>query len=176
MKTVELHTRMCIAFQPYRKDWEDWKLSDYCFLQYREIVATELFLRTGSIKEVACSLRRSESTAKQRVQHSLIRLESSLSVFEKWKQIRKSDFENNYLLFPVKGLPVSVGLRNRLCSLGETLEEILNKHDYNSIRLTRGVGHVKMNEFLQLLDSYGLLNSLRGLEFEYKDHLLHINA
>jgi hypothetical protein len=176
MKTRDLHSRISDAFIPYQKDWEDWKLSDYCFLQYREIVATELFLRTGNLKEVARSIRKSEGTAKERIRTSLIRLESSLPLFTQWKRIKQTEQENDLLQLPIKGLPLSIGLRNRLSSLGETLEEILFHHDYASIAQTRGMGNLRLAEFTQLLQTHNLQDQLRGYVFELENPTIRLNV
>jgi Bacterial RNA polymerase, alpha chain C terminal domain len=161
MSSRDLHERITTAFKPYQQEWEDWKLSDYCFLHYHDIVATEIFLRSGNIRDVAFFIRRTETTAKERILRSMIRLESSLAIFQEWKIIKNTARENDQLIAPIKCLPISIGLRNRLNAIGDTLDEVLTKYNRKELLNVRNMGKKRMQELEEFLTSIEALDWLR---------------
>lgn len=148
------------AIIPYMDEWDEWIVSDYCFLSTEEATAVISFLNTKSIRSVSQKINRGEHTVRKMIHVSRLKLIFGVKIYDKWRKGKIVD-ENYPLNVPIACLKIDFKLKKQLNQLGETLAEILKDYSTKDFLKLRGFGNKKLNDLHVFLDTYGYAHLLK---------------
>jgi hypothetical protein len=159
---MKLHDLFMPAFLPYKRYWDDWVISDYCFLTTNEIEITMRFENNPSVDLLAAYCNKSSQTMRYKLKRIIRKLISGKKVYDEWiiKYKAGTDQQDYPLHVPVTCLPLSTRLKTTIYQAGNSLHDVLNYTQGDLTKLRRfGSGH--QQELEQFLQSCGI--SLREL-------------
>ena len=151
MKNYAIFVR---AFSHYKLSWENWILSDYCFLNAEEIKIVQMLNNAASVQTIAIMNNRSIQTTRGKIRRIIRKLQSGKIVFDEWREKYKDGTDqNNYPLYvPVTCLPISTRLKTSIYPLGSTLHEVLSATQGN-LKQYRRFGKGNQEELEYFLSS-----------------------
>lgn len=147
----------------YLSAWDQWIVSDYCFLSEKEILITSIYLREKSITKVAIQINRSRLGVSQRIRQIRAKLVCGLPIYFKWEKTKLND-EQYPLNVPIACLKIPVKLKIKLAEIGATLAEILKVNSVEDFLKLRGFGKGRLSDLHTFLDTYGYAYLLKNDE------------
>lgn len=147
------YSRFHEVFIPYMKYWDDWIISDYCFLTASEIEAVAFFQKHPSVEALAAHLNRSTQTIRTKIKRIIRKLHLSKKVFDEWvKKYKAGTDQQDYPLHvPVTCLPVSTRLKTIIYQVGNSLHDafINTQGDLKKLRRFGSGNQQELDIFLQ---------------------------
>lgn len=162
----ETYIRFENAVSSYLSEWDDWILSDYCFLNKTEIDIVREFRAHKNQRLLARRMRCNEATVRKQLHMIYLKLISGKHIYTRWQENRYEDPEYP-LNVPVICLDITSGLKSLLNRQGETLCEILSECPLEQLTTNRGWGKKRIEELKSFLDRYGWLDRLPQVCKEY---------
>lgn len=150
---MKLHDAFAPAFLPYQRYWDDWIISDYCFLTAAELETLKLFRNIPSADALSWELNLSAQTIRNTIKRIIRKLHSGKPVFEEWKsKYTAGTDQSDYPLYvPITCLPISTRLKTSIYQIGNTLYEVfeVSGGDLKKYRRFGGGNQTELEEFLQ---------------------------
>jgi hypothetical protein len=151
------------AMNPYLQEkeyWDKWCKSEKCPLKENELELIKDFLLSQNMKDLAKMTRMKKKNLQRQLNLILLKLLNSVFQFERWKK-ETDEAEDFPLGFPIGRLKMSKGLSFKLCSLGESLAEILKKFSADDLEAEQGFSRSEITELHRFLESYKFGHWLR---------------
>lgn len=154
-----LYHNIEIAIAPYLKAWDEWVVSDYCFLSDQEVKTVRLFLRMKSVRGILEKTKRSETTNRIVLRNVRIKLLGGIKIYRYWHEKRKTG-KYYPLDVPIACIKGSSRLKRKLFPIANTLTEILSRYTVDELN-RKGIGKGLIEELRLLLQRYGCAHRLR---------------
>lgn len=148
------------ATLPYLPAWDDWIVSDFCFLSEEEALLISSYLRLKTVRSLSRKIKRSEQTIIRKIHAVYRKLYLGTSIYQDWEKNRTED-DRYPLNIPIICLNAPVKLKHLLNQLGNTLGEILREYTEEELLKLRGWGAGMITDLRRILDLYGHADLLR---------------
>jgi hypothetical protein len=154
---MRLYDLFTLAYLPYQRHWDDWIISDYCFLNANEIEMVNLFQNNLAIAVLAHRFNRTEQTIRTNIKRIIRKLHSGKAVFDEWviKYKAGTDQQDYPLHVPVTCLPVSTRLKTTIYQAGNSLHDVFSYTQGDLTKLRR-FGSGNQQELEHFLQSCGI--------------------